>query len=55
MDKFFGRFKMLALRTLAGEELKDDINIATSSLKRSSTTFCMCVGLYNRNQHWIEH
>ena len=51
----FRRFKMLALRTMAGDELKDGVNNATSSLKRSSMTFCMCVCLYDRNQLCIEH
>ena len=30
---------------MAGDELKDDVNNATSSFKMSSMTFCMCVGL----------
>ena len=55
MDTNFGRFNMLALQTMAGDELKDDVNNATSSFKRSSMTFCMCVGLYDRNQHCIEY
>ena len=46
---------MLALRTMAGDELKDDVANATSSFKRSSITFCMCVGLYDRHQHCTEH
>ena len=50
MDTNFGRFKMLALRTMAGDEAKDDVNNATSSFKRSSMTFCMCVCLYDHNQ-----
>ena len=49
MNTKFGRFKMLALRTMAGDELKDDVNNATSSFKRSSMTFCMCVYLYDQN------
>ena len=49
------RFKMLALQTMAGDELKDDVNNATSSYKRSSMTFCMCICLYDRNQLCIEH
>ena len=55
MDTNFGRFKMLALRTMAGDEVKDDVNNATSSFKRSSMTFCMCVCLYDHNQLGIEH
>ena len=50
MNTNFRRYKMLALRTMAGDKLKDDVNNATSSFKRSSMTFCMCVGLYDRNQ-----
>ena len=49
MDTPFGRFKMLALRTMASDELKDDDNNATSFLKRSSMTFCMCIGMFDRN------
>ena len=55
MDTNFGRFKMLALRTMAGDELKDDVNNAKSFLKRSSMTFYTCVGLLDRNQHCMEH
>ena len=51
----FGRFIMLALQTMAGDELKDDVRNATSFFKRSSMTFCMKVGLDDRNQHCIEH
>ena len=55
MGANFGRFKMLALLTMTGEELKDDANNAASYFKRSSMTFCMCVGLYDGNQHFIEY
>ena len=55
METNFGRFKMLALRTLAGDELKDDVNNPTYCFKRSLVTFCMCVDLYDRNQHRTEH
>ena len=55
MNTNFGRFKMLALRTMAGDGLKDDDNNETSSFKRSLMTFCMCVCLYDRNQLCIEH
>ena len=55
MDTNFGSFKMLALRTMAGDEVKVDVNNATSSFKGSSTTFCMCVCLYDHNQLCIEH
>ena len=54
MNTNLGRFKMLALRTMAADELKNDVNNATSSFKRSSVTFCMCVCLYDRNQLCIE-
>ena len=55
MDTNFGRFKMLALRNMAGDEVKDDVNNAKSSFKRSSMTFCMCVCLYDHNQLCIKH
>ena len=55
MDTNFRKFKMLALRTMAGVEVKDDVNNVTSSLKKSSLTFCMCVYLYDHNQLCIEH
>ena len=55
MNTNFGRFKKLALRTMAGDELKDDVINVMSSFKRSSMTFCMCVCLYDRNQLCIEH
>ena len=51
METNFGRFKMLALQTLAGEELKNDVNNAMLFFKSSSMTFCICVGLYDRNHH----
>ena len=54
MHTNFGRFKMLGFRTMAGDELIDDVNNATSSFNRSSMTFCMCLGLYDRNQHCID-
>ena len=40
---------MLALRTMAGDALKDDVNFL-----RILVTFCMCVGLYYGNQHCVE-
>ena len=43
MNTNFGRFKMITLRITAGDELKDDVNNATSTFKRSSMTFCMSV------------
>ena len=55
MDTNIGIFEILALRTMAGDELKDDVNNATSFSMRSLMTFCMCVGLYDRNLHCIEH
>ena len=45
MNTNYGRFKMITLRIMAGDELKDDVNNTTSTLKRSSMTFCMCVCL----------
>ena len=50
MDTNFGRFRMLALRAMAGDEVKDDVNNATSYLKRNSMTFCISVCLYDHNQ-----
>ena len=55
MNTNVGKFKMLALWTIAGDELKDDVNNATSSFKRSAMAFNMCVCLYDRNQLCIEH
>ena len=46
---------MLALRTMAGDKVKDDVNNATSSIKKSLMTFCMCVCMYDHNQLCIEH
>ena len=46
---------MLALRNMAGDEVKDEVNNATSSFKRSSMTFCMFVCLCDHNQLRIEH
>ena len=48
MNTNFRRFKMLELRTMAGDELKDDVNNAMSSFKRSSMTFCIHVCLFVR-------
>ena len=53
MDTNFGRFKMLALRTMAGDELIDDVNNATSSFKRSSMTFCMCLFVRPKSTLWL--
>ena len=33
---------------------KDDVSNRTSFVKRSFMTFCMCVALYDRNEHYIE-
>ena len=44
---------MLTLRTMAGDGLKDDVN--DTFFKRSLLTFCMGVGLYDGNHHWIDH
>ena len=43
MNTNFGRFKMLELRTMAGHELKDEVNNATFSFKRSSMYVCLFV------------
>ena len=42
MDTNFGRFKMLALRTMAGDELKDDVNNATSFLEVFDDVLHVC-------------
>ena len=42
MNTHFRRFKMLALRTMAGDALKDDVNDTTSIFK-GLMTFCMRV------------
>ena len=56
MGPNFGRFKLLALRTMAGgDEVKDDVNNTTSSFKRNSMTICMCVCLFDHNQLCREH
>ena len=55
MDTNFGRFEMLALRTMAGDKVKDDVNNVTSSFKKSSVTFCMCDYFDDHNQLCIEH
>ena len=55
MGTDFGRFKILALRTMAGDEVKDDVNNATSSFKRSLMTFSVCVCFYDHYQLCIEH
>ena len=55
MDTNFGRYKMLALQIMAGDEVKDDINNVTSSFKKSLMTFCMCVYLYYHSKLCIEH
>ena len=41
MDTNFGRFKILALRTMAEDEVKDYVNNAMSSFKRIPMTFCI--------------
>ena len=54
MDTNFGKFKMLAFRFIAGNELKDYANNATLSFKTSSMTLCMCVGLYDLYHNCIK-
>ena len=46
---------MLALRTMADDALKFDVNDATSIVYRIFMTFCMCVSLYDGNKHCVEH
>ena len=55
MDTNDGRFKMLALRIMAGDELKYDVDNATSICRRSSMTVCITVGLNDHNKHCIGH
>ena len=55
MNTNFRRFKTLALRTMAGEALKVDVNDATPFFKRICMTFCMCVSLYDGNEHRVEY
>ena len=55
MIAHFRRFKMLALRPMTGDALKDGVNDATSLFKRVLMTFCMCVGLYDDKQHCVDH
>ena len=44
---------MLALRTMAGDVLKDDVNDATSYFRGFYMTFNMIVGLYDGTQHHV--
>ena len=53
MTTHFGRFRMLVLLTMVGDELK--MLSIKSLFKRSSMTFCMCVGSFDRKQDCIEH
>ena len=46
---------MLALRTMASDAFKDDVNNVTSCFKRNLMTFCVFVGLYDGNQYCVEH
>ena len=55
MDTNFRRFKTLALRTMADDSLKVDVNDTTLIVLKSFMTFCMCVGLYDGNKHCVEH
>ena len=49
-----GHFKMLALRTMSGDELKDGVNNATSFLEEFDYVLHVC-GFVRQNQHCIEH
>ena len=51
VDTKCGRFKLLALRTMAGDKLEYDVNSAISCCNRSSIKFFMSLGSYDRNQH----
>ena len=55
MNTNFRRFKMLALRTMAGDALKVDVKDVTLIFQRIFMTFCMYVGLYDGNKHCVEH
>ena len=55
MNTQFRRLKMLTLRTMAGDALKDYVNDVTSLVYKNLMTFCMCVGLYDGNQHCVEY
>ena len=55
MDQNIGKWKMLALWTMAGDMVKKDAN-KTIIFKTISMTFSICVHcLYDQNQHCIEH
>ena len=43
MNTNFRTFKTLALRTMAGDALKVDVNDASSRFERFCMTFCMFV------------
>ena len=47
MNTHFLTFKRLALRTMAGDALKDEVNDATSIFRGFLMVFCMRVGLHN--------
>ena len=55
MKTNFRKFKTLAVRKMAGDALKVDVNDATSNFRRICMTFCMCKSLYDGNKHWVEH
>ena len=55
MDTNFGKFEMLALRTTTHDELKHDVNNATSFSNGSSMMFRISVGLCDRKQNFIEN
>ena len=42
MDTHFEKLKMLALRTLAGDELEDDVNNAMSFLEEFDDVLYVC-------------
>ena len=47
--------KTLALRTMADDVLKVDVNDATSIFSRVFMTFCKCVSLFDGNKHCVEY
>ena len=47
----FGRFKMLALRMMAGDALKDDVNDATSFLQDFDDVLHVCWFVRRNKQH----
>ena len=56
MNSHFRRFEMLAVQTMAGDVLKDDVNGVTSCFFRGFLRrFAWVWGLYDGNKHSAEH